>query len=57
MYEMNLQSLLEFASSKTTFKSSTGYNEDDTFVVLATCSYDFNDARYLLIGVLRTDNF
>lgn len=57
MYEMNLQSLLEYASSNTTFTSSTGYNEDDKFVVLATCSYDFNDARYLLIGVLRTDNF
>lgn len=55
MYEVNLDSLLSYASSMTTFKSDAGYSEDDKFIVLSTCSYEFDDARYIVIGVLRPE--
>lgn len=55
MYETNLDSLLEFAASETTFKSGVTYTESDRFLVLSTCSYDFDDARYIVIGVLRQE--
>lgn len=53
MYEINREALLLHASSKTTFESSTEYTKDDKIIVLATCSYEFDDARYIVIGVLR----
>ena len=56
MYERNLDSLLEYADANTTFLSSARYNSEDRFVVLSTCSYDFDDARYLVIGILRQEN-
>jgi len=55
MYELNLEELLEYASAKTTFKSDMEYTGSDKFVVLATCSYEFDDARYIVIGVLRPE--
>lgn len=56
MYEINRGALLEYASSKSTFESRTVYTKDDRFIVLATCSYEFDDARYIVIGVLRPEN-
>ena len=54
MYEENLGDLLEFAKRNTTFKSNgVEYNEGDRIVVLSTCSYEFNEARYFVLGVLR----
>jgi len=54
MYETNLEALLAFASASTTFRSDVTYTDTDRFIVLSTCSYEFDDARYLVIGVLRT---
>ncbi|WP_312429029.1 class B sortase [Lacrimispora sp.] len=56
MYEVNLAALLAYASTKTTFKSAAEYGEDDRFLVLSTCSYEFDDARYIVIGVLRPES-
>lgn len=53
MDEINHEALLLYASSKSTFKSNMEYTKDDKLIVLATCSYEFDDARYLVIGVLR----
>ncbi|MFV0414090.1 MAG: class B sortase, partial [Oscillospiraceae bacterium] len=53
MYETNLDSLLSFAALNTTFKSDIAYTRQDRFVVLSTCSYEFDDARYIVVGVLR----
>lgn len=53
MYEINLPSLLAYAAYNTTFTSPVEYTETDRFVVLSTCSYEFDDARYVVIGVLR----
>jgi len=55
MYEVNLESLLAYASTKTTFESAAEYGDDDRFLVLSTCSYEFDDARYIVIGVLRPE--
>lgn len=53
MYEVNLESLLAFASSKSTFITSESATDSDRLIVLSTCSYEFDDARYIVIGVLR----
>ena len=53
MYPVNLNKLLLYAEINTTFESSIRYEEGDSIVALATCSYEFNDARYVVLGVLR----
>ncbi|GLC82678.1 sortase domain-containing protein [Lacrimispora brassicae] len=55
MYEVNRKALLSYASSKTTFESSAEYTEGDRFLVLSTCSYEFDDARYIVVGILRPE--
>ena len=55
MYEQNAGSLLAYAKSNTTFESGGDYSEGDRVVVLSTCSYEFDDARYIVIGVLRPE--
>lgn len=53
VYETNLEDLLSYARRNTSFQSSANYTETDRFLILSTCSYDFDDARYIVIGVLR----
>ena len=36
-----------------TFETQTQIQPGDRFVTLSTCSYEFSDARYVVIGVLR----
>mgnify|MGYP003293871399 CR=1 FL=1 len=36
-----------------TFKADYTYSETDRFVTLSTCSYDYADARYIVIGRLN----
>lgn len=35
-----------------TFQSATTYSEEDCFVTFSTCSYEFDTARYVLVGKL-----
>lgn len=37
---------------KSDFKSQIDANEGDKFLTLSTCAYDYDNARYILIGVL-----
>ena len=53
MFEVNLESLLSYASQHTTFTSPVTYAEGDRVVALSTCSYEFDDARYVVIGILK----
>jgi len=53
MYAENLDSLLSYAKSNTTFESTAPYEAGDRIIALSTCAYDFNDARYILVGILR----
>jgi len=54
MFEVNLDSLLTYAARNTTFKSEAQYSPDDRLIVLSTCSYEFDNARYIVVGVLRS---
>jgi len=53
MYEANLDALLAYAAQKTTFISKSQYVPGDRVVALSTCSYEFDGARYVVLGVLR----
>jgi sortase B len=53
IYEENLESLLTYAADNTTFKNNLLYTEEDKVIVLSTCSYEFDNARYIVIGILR----
>lgn len=45
--------ILEFAKNKSTFKSNVEINAEDKILTLSTCSYDFDEARYILMGILN----
>lgn len=53
MYRENLDALLAYAGRNTTFISSVRYEKGDRVVVLSTCSDEYNNARYLVMGLLR----
>lgn len=55
VYEENLSALLIYAAHNTTFENSAEYTEEDRFIVLSTCSYEFDDARYVVIGKLEPE--
>ena len=55
MYPTNVESLLAYAQYNTTFNSPVRYQSGDRIVALSTCSYEFDDARYVVIGVLRSE--
>ena len=38
---------------KSTFCSTVEIAECDDIITLSTCSYEFNNARYVLIGILK----
>ncbi|MBO4981470.1 MAG: class B sortase [Lachnospiraceae bacterium] len=42
--------ILEYAGRMTLFDSGVTVDEDDKLVTLSTCSYDYEDARYVVIG-------
>ncbi len=48
----DLFELLEEYTKKSTFKSDVEAEYNDVIVTLSTCSYDFSDARYIVIGRL-----
>lgn len=37
---------------KSSFKTDAAINQEDRFIVLSTCSYEYDNARYVLIGRL-----
>ena len=47
------EKLIKTAKEKSTFKSDVEVNSDDKIITLSTCSYDYENARYVLLGVLR----
>jgi len=48
----NVDTLIAYAADNTTFKSYDKYEEGDRIVALSTCSYEFDGARYVVIGRL-----
>ena len=53
MFAENIGKFMAYAAQNTTFASDVKYIEGDRIVVLSTCSYEFNNARYVVIGILR----
>lgn len=49
----NFSDTTDFLNMNSTFKSAVNVQENDNFIILSTCSYDYDDARYILVGVLR----
>lgn len=43
---------LENALQNSTFTSGVEVSETDTFITLSTCSYEYDDARYVVVGKL-----
>lgn len=52
MFQENLESLMAYAQKNTTFQSPVEYHSGDRLIVLSTCSFRFDDDRYILIGIL-----
>ena len=53
MFEENIPSLLTFAAEETTFNSGVHWSVGDRILAMSTCEYDFDDARYVVLGILR----
>ena len=47
------QHWLDSSKSKSTFASNVTPNTDDEVLTLSTCTYEFENARYVLVGVMR----
>ncbi len=45
--------IIEKALAKSTFTTDVEINENDRLITLSTCAYDYEDARYVVVGVLR----
>jgi len=50
MCEANLDALMAYAKHNTTFISATAYTEGDRIIALSTCSYEFTDARLVVLA-------
>ena len=53
MYPKNVENLIDYAKENTTFSAAVHYDESSKFIAMSTCSYEFEDARYVVIGVLE----
>ena len=51
--EKGFAEFLSNAKEKSTFKSEVEITENDTLITLSTCSYEYNHARYIVIGKLN----
>ena len=47
------EKLINTAIQNSTFKSNVTVNKEDRIITLSTCSYNFENARYILLGVLK----
>ncbi len=45
--------IIENALAKSTFTTDVEINEQDRLITLSTCADDYDDARYVVVGVLR----
>lgn len=51
--EATLTEFLSNAKAISTFQSDVDIGEHDMLITLSTCSYEYNNARYILIGILN----
>lgn len=55
IYDLSVidSSKLEELISRSDFKSSTEVTEEDKIITLSTCAYEYDGARYIVMGVLK----
>jgi len=53
MTQQKMVEILNDSMRKTNFVSKVKLQEARHFLTLSTCSYEYDDARYILVGVLR----
>ena len=53
MTREKMAEVLNASMRKTHFRSQAKLTEKDRFLTLSTCAYEYDDARYILVGVLR----
>lgn len=46
------KNLIAQAQTQSDFETSLELSEEDRYIVLSTCSYEFENARYVVIGRL-----
>lgn len=51
--ETEFSEFLNNTRANSTFKSDIELTENDTLITLSTCSYEYNNARYIVIGKLN----
>lgn len=49
----NFESYIDSLMKKSTFETNTIIKPNDRIVTLTTCTYEFDDARYILFGALK----
>ena len=47
------EKLIQTAFSKSDFTADVEIAENENLITLSTCSYEYNNARYVLVGVLK----
>ena len=47
------EKLIDFAEKNSTFKSNINVSNEDKIITLSTCSYNFENARYVVLGILK----
>ncbi len=55
MYPENVDELLAYGAAHSRFRSDVTYDENDRFLTLYTCDYEFDNARFVVIGVLQPE--
>lgn len=53
MYEKNLDDLLTYMGEHSLIDTPVTINETNKYLVLSTCSFDFDDGRFVIIGVIH----
>jgi sortase B len=51
----NEEALMAYAAEHTTFQSPEEYTGAENLVVLSTCSYEYENARYFVVGLLQPE--
>ena len=54
IHEENLEELIDFAQTRTTFISEEPLDETERFLVLSTCSTESYESRYVVVGTLSS---
>jgi sortase B len=53
-YAVDADIILSYAAANTTFTSSETYTPGQQLIALSTCSYEYSDARYFVLGILQS---